>query len=219
MNESRSSHPFMLHYAMLMETRIPDDAFKELKNLNLGKRMHTDLVGVLEDQLSLDCTKCPKFNKFVTDMAYEFVYMRQESGFLSQLLKTFITESEGRPVVPEKLMKLKLKQLWLNSMGKGNYQPLHNHAGLFSFVVYLNIPYTLDEEHKLNNGIESSKNKNGCTEFVDPFTHNNIIIPVENKMEQHIAIFPSWVTHLVYPFKSDVRRITVSGNIYVDKLL
>ena len=42
--------------------------------------------------------------------------------------------------------------MWLNSGAKGSYTPLHDHAGLFSFVVYVKIPYTREEEHKLNNG-------------------------------------------------------------------
>ena len=214
----RVTYPFSIHYSMLMETLVPNDAFTELKNVNLGQDRSRELVGVLENQLTLDYEKCPKFTEFVTQMAYEFVYHRQESGFLSQLIKTFVTEG-NRPILPERIMELKLKELWLNSMGKGNYQPIHTHAGLFSFVVYVSIPYTLDEEHKLNNGIEVAKNKNGCTEFLDPFSNDSVTLPVETKLEQHIALFPSWVTHLVYPFKSDVRRVTVSGNIYLDKIL
>ena len=206
----RLDYQFTLYHAMLMEAIIPDDVFAELKNTNLGKSMNTDLVGVLEDQLNLDPDKCPKFSKFVVELGNEFVYLRQQAGVLSQVLQSFMTEGHS-PIIPEEVMELKLKQLWLNSMGKGNYQPIHSHAGLFSFVVYVSIPYTLADEHKLNNGIESNKNKNGCTEFIDPFSHNSVVLPVETQLEQHIALFPSWITHLVYPFKSDVRRVTVSG--------
>tara|TARA_Y100000114_G_scaffold109301_1_gene102750 strand:- start:1072 stop:1752 length:681 start_codon:yes stop_codon:yes gene_type:complete len=217
---SRISAPLSIYNAMLLEARVPDDAFAELKNINLidCKNASDDLVGVLEDQITLDPEKCPKFSEFVEELAYEFIYLRQNAGLVSQILKTFLTSGQG-PILPEEHMKLKLKQLWLNSMGKGNYQPFHVHAGLFSFVVYVSIPYTLAEEHKLNHGVSELKNKNGCTEFVDPFTHDSMILPVQTNLEQNIALFPSWITHVVYPFKSDVRRVTVSGNIYLDKLL
>ena len=217
---SRIDTPLSIYNALLMEARVPDDAFAELKNVDLVGCTHArdDLVGVLEDQITLAPEKGPKFSEFVEELAYEFLYLRQDAGLLRQILKTFLT-SGHRPVLPEKFMKVKLKQLWLNSMGKGNYQPLHVHAGLFSFVVYVSIPYTLAEEHKLNYGVTDYKNKNGCTEFIDPFTHDSITLPVETKLEQNIALFPSWITHAVYPFKSDVRRVTVSGNIYLDKLL
>tara|TARA_B100000424_G_C22930742_1_gene495160 strand:+ start:781 stop:1461 length:681 start_codon:yes stop_codon:yes gene_type:complete len=217
---SRIDTPLSIYNALLMEAKVPDDAFAELKNVDLVgcKNASDDLVGVLEDQITLDPEKCPKFSEFVEELAYEFLYLRSDFGLLRQIVKTFVT-SGHRPILPEKLMKVKLKQLWLNSMGKGNYQPLHVHAGLFSFVVYVSIPYTLAEEHKLNYGVTDYKNKNGCTEFIDPFTHDSITLPVETKLEQNIALFPSWITHTVYPFKSDVRRVTVSGNIYLDKLL
>ena len=32
-----------------------------------------------------------------------------------------------------------------------------------------------------------------------------------------IFIFPAWVKHYVIPFKSDVKRISVSGNITFDR--
>ena len=32
-----------------------------------------------------------------------------------------------------------------------------------------------------------------------------------------ILVFPNWLRHYVYPFTTDVERISVAGNVYTDK--
>lgn len=216
--QRRTSHPYYIHNAMLLETKLPDDVFKDLKNADCGESEHHNLVGIVKDQFKLDINKCPKFNKFLLKMANEFLFMRQQGGFINQLIKSFVSK-QAFSITPEEHFKLKVHGLWLNSMEKGDYQPLHVHSGLFSFVTYISIPYTLEDESKLNGHLQNHKNQNGCTEFVDPFTHDSLVMNVEKQIEQTIVIFPSWITHLVYPYRSEGRRVTVSGNIYIDKLL
>ena len=216
--QPRTSHMYGIYNSDLLETKIPDEEFKELKACQLGETAHKDLVGVVKDQLKLDPKQCPKFNDFVIEMANEFLYMRSQALILNQLVQCFSHNPLYNLFIPEEHFKLKLKQLWLNSMAAGDYQPVHHHSGLFSFVAYVSIPHTKEEEHNLNNGVEEYKNLNGCTEFFNMFGHDNIQMNVNKKIEQTLVLFPSWLSHTVYPFRSDGRRITVSGNIYIDEV-
>jgi len=216
--QPRSSHPYGIYNSDLLETRIPDEEFKELKTVKLGESSHKKLIGVVRDQVSLDPKQCPKFSKFVNEMANEFIYMRSQALVMNQIIQCFALNPLSNLFVPEEHFKLKMKELWLNSMIAGDYQPVHQHSGLFSFVAYISVPYTGEEEHKLNKTIEKEKNSNGCTEFMNFFGHDNIQMNVTKKIEQTLVLFPSWVTHTVYPFRSKGRRITVSGNIYIDSV-
>ena len=72
-----------------------------------------------------------------------------------------------------------------------------------------------EEEHKLNPNIQEHKNLNGCTQFMDDLNLQNIRVSVDKSIEGTCLIFPAWVPHVVYPFKSEGRRVTISGNIFI----
>ena len=109
--------------------------------------------------------------------------------------------------------------LWVNFQKKGEFQPIHNHGGIFSFVIWMDIPYHYKDEAKLPSAKTSCKNPPGGN-----FTFvtanginrgmNNHIIPMSPEMNGYCCFFPSDLSHLVYPFyTSDKDRISISGNI------
>ena len=105
---------------------------------------------------------------------------------------------------------------WVNFQKKYEFNPPHNHSGVYSFVIWTNVPYDMEEERKLSPGAESNSNTAGFFSFlyhdisgrIKPFT-----IPIDKSMENNIVFFPSDFFHMVYPFfSSDGYRISVSGN-------
>ena len=109
-----------------------------------------------------------------------------------------------------------LDSCWVNFQKKYEFNPPHNHSGLYSFVIWTNVPYDMEEERKLSPGAESNFNTAGLFSFlyndttgrINPFT-----IPIDKNMENNIVFFPSNFFHMVYPFfSSDGYRISVSGN-------
>ena len=44
---------------------------------------------------------------------------------------------------------IKVETTWVNYMKKTEFNPLHRHGGLFSFVIFIQIPYDLSEEDKV----------------------------------------------------------------------
>jgi hypothetical protein len=117
------------------------------------------------------------------------------------------------------LMKPYLHSLWVNFQKKGEFQPIHNHSGLLSFVIWMDIPYDWKDEAKLpfvrpNNKIPPGGN------FSFVFSNGNCrqvherTISMSPEMNGYCCFFPSDLCHQVYPFyTSDKERISISGNI------
>ena len=110
---------------------------------------------------------------------------------------------------------------WINFQEKYEYNPLHAHTGALSFVIWYQIPYYREDEIKYGAGKYKSKdqyNYNGEFTFVTFDKSKTMKHPlgIDKKMEGCMAIFPSNLYHMVYPFyTSDDYRITISGNILI----
>ena len=109
-----------------------------------------------------------------------------------------------------------LTRPWFNFQKKGEYLPQHNHDGLFSYNIWLKIPYEYDEEVVRNaNHIEGDVLR--CFEFTYMTTDGRFKfhkIPLSKDDEGTIVMFPAKLPHIVYPFhSSDGIRISVAGNI------
>ena len=102
-----------------------------------------------------------------------------------------------------------LVNMWVNFQCKNEFNPIHTHEGTFSFVWYLDIPDEIRSEWKSTN---SNSPTRGCINFVSSLSNNNIVM---NPKTNDLFVFRSSQMHQVYPFESDVTRISVSGNIIV----
>jgi len=119
------------------------------------------------------------------------------------------------------LTPILLGKAWVNFQKKLEFNPHHDHSGLFSFVLWINIPYDLEEERKVfpqftDTGRDS---KTSCFEFVYTDTTGRIrphLLHIDKNYEGMCVLFPSSVPHQVYPFyTSDGYRISISGNFYL----
>jgi hypothetical protein len=123
-------------------------------------------------------------------------------------MKNFNVLSTDVPII--------LDSCWVNFQKKYEFNPAHKHFGLLSFVIWINVPYDIEDECKLSPGVESNFNSAGMFSFLYNDTISGIRafdIPVDKSMENKIILFPSSFFHMVYPFfSSDGYRISVSGN-------
>ena len=110
-----------------------------------------------------------------------------------------------------------LHSAWVNFQEKGEFFAPHTHVGEFSFALYLQVPFTYEQERKYH----STKDKkiDTASGFVFYYTDilGNIIpsyLPVDKTWENKIIFFPGQLLHSVQPFfTSDDYRITISGNV------
>tara|TARA_B100000131_G_scaffold318699_1_gene363084 strand:+ start:1727 stop:2383 length:657 start_codon:yes stop_codon:yes gene_type:complete len=124
---------------------------------------------------------------------------------------------------PEKLKSthvhdLTFQKFWANQTGKGEYQALHNHDAVFSFVVWLKLPHIAEEEQKV---VDTMHPEAG--DFI--LTYSDILGRTRKtnwKLEKqynegHMLLFPSDLYHAVYPhFLTEEKRLSVSGDIVIN---
>lgn len=107
--------------------------------------------------------------------------------------------------------------VWINYQKKHEFNPVHDHSGIYSFVIWLKVPYNIENELNHSPGNNSNKCVAGHFEFV--YTNNLgliscIQLPADNTYEGKICFFPARISHCVYPFyTSDDYRISISGNV------
>lgn len=117
-------------------------------------------------------------------------------------------------------INIALERIWVNFQRMGEFLPLHNHTGVYSFVIWVRVPFSIEDEKDNTANPDLIKNRTANFEFVynDSLGRiNNYPIPVDKTFEGMISIFPSDLQHIVYPFYStDDVRISVAGNYRVD---
>ena len=199
----------------LAET-IPDDIYdillSEAEKAKKNDLLMTDkLVGHLEesyDLMSMHFYKFEKLERYLTHLCAEY-----EKEFNLMKMYPIISSS--------KTLDLSLKMLWVNYQKKYEFNPVHNHTGLYSFVIWLKIPYSCrEDEFKVERGNPKGSKYPGTFNFFYPNGVGDIeedTIELDSSWEKTILIFPSTLKHCVYPFyTTDEYRISVSGNFYLD---
>jgi len=118
-----------------------------------------------------------------------------------------------------KIPKLKLKSAWVNFQQKGEFNPLHNHTGLYSFVLWYKIPYYSNIEQNAGPGRKSKNQLSGKFQFHYTDILGNITgtaLSIDKQWEGQILLFPSLLNHSVYPFySSNDYRISIAGNLFL----
>lgn len=118
--------------------------------------------------------------------------------------------------------KLSFSDFWVNFQKKHEYNPKHKHGGVYSFVIWYQIPYYMENEQNISNKTKRNDCTNGQFHFLySPKGDEHVwhqTLGVDKTKEGYIAVFPSELSHIVYPFyTSDEYRITISGNIVAEE--
>ena len=114
----------------------------------------------------------------------------------------------------------RLTEIWVNYQKQNEFNPLHDHSGVYSFVIWMKIPTSFDDQKK--NPLANQINDNSISNF--KFQYLNILGQSMNynyemspEWEGTMLFFPSQLLHIVYPFYNcDDERISISGNIKID---
>ena len=113
-----------------------------------------------------------------------------------------------------------LDSAWVNFQKKYEFNPLHYHDGLLSFVIWIDTPYNIKDEMDRISSRKSNTNVPGHFSLVYTNTVgkiNQVHLPVDRSWNGRVLLFPAMMHHCVYPFyTSDEYRISVSGNFILD---
>ena len=173
----------------------------EIKN-NSGnfEDYRSKLAGHLSGGYKLE-KSIPQVSNFVLPLIVEY---QNHFDYIHNALIDYCSE-------PQTLV---LDDMWVNFQKKNEFNPMHTHSGVFSFVIWVKIPYDIKQELKYFGESRSSL----TSMFLFSYTNSlgNIMstsLPVDKSWEWKIALFPAKLNHSVNPFyTSGEERISVSGN-------
>jgi hypothetical protein len=185
--------------------RVPQEIFEELKGEIsriesgiTGEKSNDTLVGHIKKEFKIEETR-NALEPYIMALAFQYL---SEFDLLSR--------SQNNKPCP-----MSLGKVWVNFQSKGEFNPVHKHSGILSFVIWVKIPYDLAEEEKVFPEVKNPR----TSKFEFQFTNilGNIVtqsVDVDKNTEGTICMFPAELNHCVYPFyTSDEYRISISGNV------
>ena len=200
---------------------LPEEVKRELQNtikkIDRGEIQTTDkrksLAGHLQKETSFPVTK--NFDYLVKSLCCEYdnVFRTDYSSSRTHIHPDFRKEFTEKGYTFEYV----LRDLWINYGKKYDFNPPHNHTGLYSFVLWVKIPYKYEDEAKVYPLVRRAHP--GVFEFFYPKANNaggigNCDVV---SVEWDLILFPSSLAHTVYPFyTSDEERISIAGNLYYE---
>ena len=193
----------------VVEAQLPEETMKDIwKVVEEAKKTPEDMKGELAGNINSSIRLDPKSSHL--------------EDFMKNVLPTFISSHVQAYGAPWRTTggQWNLESLWVNFQKKHEFNPPHDHGGVFSFVIWLQIPTSYEEQRKLPIAVESNAD-NHISNFA--FTYTDILGKVktfaynmEKEAEGYMVMFPSQLLHQVFPFyKSNGERISISGNISI----
>ena len=145
---------------------------------------------------------------------------------IPKLVNTYIETFKSIPVkynnADKANLTLELEDLWVNFQKEHEFNPIHDHNGAFSFVIWMKIPTSSKEQNALL--ISSNSGTSGLTSnFSFVYTDilgniRNYVYAMEKNIEGYMVMFPSRLHHQVFPFYDNQdSRVSISGNLGIVK--
>ena len=150
-----------------------------------------NLAGNVKKEVAIDQNKIPNFPEFLITMAKAY----------------YKHTIEKDPIEGSKVGF----RVWVESQYKGDFNPMHIHDANLSGVAFLKMPPGFDAEYAKEDHHPTA----GCLEFLGSMPnhfarHSYIAKPKVGDF----YLFPSWLTHQVYPFRSEGERRSLAFNIH-----
>ena len=168
--------------------------YKEILNdFKQGSNFNENLAGILKYQFSYDAAVFKQHTRSNFKSFFNFY-----ETYYNRTLKS---------------KECKIEACWINFMKQGEFNPPHIHTGAeFSCVLYLDVPAKLKEENKKYIGRDRSGPGGIQFTYGEDRNHNVSAINLFPN-EGDFFIFPANLRHVVYPFKSECTRVSMSANI------
>jgi hypothetical protein len=171
-------------------------------------KANKDLVGQLEQEYTLH-----KSAKIIEKNALRLAdYHNQQTMHSSKALSVVDTTQRQD-------YDLVLDSCWINFQKKHEFQPIHDHTGVYSFIIFYDIPFEIQKEQEVSPGRESRTNYAGLLNFHYVSYLGklaSLTIPADTRWKKRMLLFPADLKHSVYPFySSNEYRITISGNLSI----
>jgi len=194
-----------------LQGKLPKSVMEKLQSyIEEAKKNPVNHNKVLAGNISLSLKMKDKNNWFLNTILTEFI--KHFSVFYPTYIDGISIFTEHAPYC--------LESFWVNFQKQNEFNPYHNHGGVFSFVIFVKIPTDWREQHALP--VSANSNSPCASDFEFQYTTmlgqlNKIAYPLDKNSEGTMLFFPSKLNHQVYPFYNcDKERVSISGNIVFD---
>ena len=207
----------------VLETRMPDGMVEDLNTYLDDLREQADkesvahsLVGQIAhgEQLNMDPEheKVRQYSKFITSLGAEYInhFMKQTGSNLKKNRQVAIDET------------------WSVHSYEGDYNPIHDHGTKtimgISTTAWTKVPQQILDQPAAGSPLYNKYEASGACDGYLAFNYGrNEIMNVERlrppqsfEVQPEVGklyLFPSWLSHMVYPFKGEGERRTVASNL------
>jgi len=196
--------------------------YKYFPNLGwLEMKLTPDILNFLKE-----CIKNKKGihnKKLAGNIEKSYVLEDKNNWFFKNILikciNAYIAEfgNHSIPILLTKDCEYLMDGFWVNYQKKTQYNPFHSHSGVFSFVIWLDIPFSYKKEAQLK-FVKHARTQAASTfqfYYINILGRiGNLAYELEPKDAGTMLFFPASLNHMVYPFyTSNKNRISLSGNI------
>ena len=159
------------------------------------KSYNNQLAGEIENEWGIPTSivELDSFKNYIDDLSLKYL-----TSFASQCHyeKDKIPPHLAR--FAQRLQKAVLTSAWFNDQKDDEYNPIHNHTGILSGVLYLKIPeYLPSRKNKDTDGTISFVGNSSDTDII----MTNSTLTISPKVGD-IFLFPALLKHQVYPFRT-----------------
>ena len=208
-------------------SEVPPDIFSWLKNAaKQSKEKNIDGRGALAGHINEEYDIYKHSVKSQSIVQPDNVNFIRYENFIKQCaFDQYFDDFWDKTNILTTSCQLKVVSTWVNFQKKHEFNPPHNHTGVMSWIIFLNIPYNLEDEDRVfpaldvgDEGVRRPTTSRLSFAQVSPTRRSGIdhvILDVDKSFERKILVFPSYLQHQVFPFyTSDDYRITISGNAF-----
>ena len=207
----------------LLETRMPEGMVEDLNSYLDDLREQDDkkslagtLVGQIAhgEQLNMDPEheKVREYSKFVTSLGAQYI--------------NHFMKSTGQTL--KKNRQVAIDETWSVHSYDGDYNPIHDHGTKtimgISTTAWTKVPQQILDQPAAGSPLYNKYDASGACDGYLAFNYGrNEIMNVERlrppqsfEVQPEVGklyIFPSWLSHMVYPFKGEGERRTVASNL------
>ena len=206
-------NPRLLPNIGIIDGRLPKSVIDSLWKLvdeskKNPKNMRDQLVGNISSSISLD-VKSPIISDFKTQVLPKYIDLMIEKFGLQVDVKK-----------ADKYKNWALDGLWVNFQKKHEFNPPHNHYGVYSFVIWMYVPTSYQEQRKLPIALctnDDGSISNFCFNYTDIVGKMRMFnYEMEKDVVGTMVFFPSQLHHQVFPFfENDEERVSISGNVTI----
>jgi hypothetical protein len=220
-----NEHPFQIHNmpaVYVLETTMPqkmiDDVNEYMDEYRESKHKESlakTLVGQIHkgEQLLLDHNdkRLLEYNHFICNLGAEYINNFARSGNSLKCSK-----------------RVEIDETWSVHSYDGDYNPIHDHGTKtimgISTTAWTKVPPQIGAKATANTPTYSLYNESGHSDGCISFQYGQVSVIDSDRLKPaqsfvmtpevgKLLIFPSWLQHMVYPFKGEGERRTIASNL------